>query len=43
MIKFRNKEVSDYSKLYIIKVIAANHNDDLDLTIKMIKSAVLLE
>ena len=39
MIKFGNKEIKNFSEPYIIAEIGANHNGDMDLAKKMIKSA----
>jgi len=40
MIKFGDKEIKNFSEPYIIAEIGANHNGDMDLAKKLIKSAV---
>ncbi|MHA1491129.1 MAG: N-acetylneuraminate synthase family protein [Promethearchaeota archaeon] len=40
MIKFNNKEIKNYSGPYIIAEIGANHNGDMVLAKKMIKTAL---
>ena len=40
MIRFGEKEIKNYGKPYIIAEIGANHNGDMELAKKMIKSAI---
>lgn len=40
MIKFGDKEIKNFSEPYIVAEIGANHNGDMDLAKKLIKSAV---
>ena len=40
MIKFRDKEIKNFCEPYIVAEIGANHNGDMDLAKKLIKSAV---
>ncbi len=40
MIKFGDKEIKNFNEPYIVAEIGANHNGDMDLAKKLIKSAV---
>ncbi|NKQ38814.1 MAG: polysaccharide biosynthesis protein [Methanosarcinales archaeon] len=40
MIKFGDKEIKNYGKTYIIAEIGANHNGNMELAKKMIRSAI---